>query len=223
MHAPHVSNPACPSICAIEATDLLLLRVWPRPKTIVPHSKPIAGKTNRTCPGGGLSAGIQNPMSAGSGRVNFDHHDVALLTERGAGGDRTLRLNGKCSRKWSTERWLRPRSSRPRAMDAGAQGWPDHLVPAVRQAADDAPSRSRAWCRASPSISVRASLPSVDNQNVAGQMIDQFAKLVGPMVLYARFEHQETAVELDEPLPQDGRFGFRGLGLKTQRMPFEQR
>jgi hypothetical protein len=63
----------------------------------------------------------------------------------------------------------------------------------------------------------------VDNQNVAGQMIDQFAKLVGPMVLYARFEHQETAVELDEPLPQDGRFGFRGLGLKTQRMPFEQR
>jgi len=203
---------------------LLLLRVWPRPKTIVPHSKPIAGKTNRTCPGGGLSAGIQNPMSAGSGRVNFDHHDVALLTERGAGGDRTLRLNGKCSRKWSTERWLRPRSSRPRAMDAGAQGWPDHLVPAVRQVADDAfqadhelgPERLRR-------ISVRASLRLVDNQNVAGQMIDQFAKLVGPKVLYARFEHQETAVELDEPLPQDGRFSFRGLGLKTQRMPFEQR
>ena len=164
-------------------------------------------------------------MSAVSGRVNFDHHDVALLTERAAGGDRTLRLNGKMLAEMVDRKVAQGAAqSLSRNARVGAQGWPDHLVPAVRQVADDAfqadhelgPERLRR-------ISVRASLRLVDNQNVAGQMIDQFAKLVGPMVLYAHVEHQETAVEFDEPLPQDGRFGFRGLGLKTQRMPFEQR
>ena len=54
-------------------------------------------------------------------------------------------------------------------------------------------------------------------------MLHQFAQLFGAVVLYARFENQETAVELGEPLPQRGGFGIRGLSLKTQRMPFEQR
>ena len=48
----HVSNLACPSICAIEATDLLLLWVRPRPKTFELHSKPVASKTEPNLPGG---------------------------------------------------------------------------------------------------------------------------------------------------------------------------
>src|SRR6516165_3928786 len=86
-----------------------------------------------------LSAKSQNPMSAVSGRVNFDHHDVALLTERAAGGDRTLRLNGKMLAEMVDRKVAQGAAqSLSRNARVGAQGWPDHLVPAVRQVADDA-------------------------------------------------------------------------------------
>jgi hypothetical protein len=51
-HATHVSNLACPGICAVEAIGLLLLWVRPRPKTLELHSKSVAGKTEPNLPGG---------------------------------------------------------------------------------------------------------------------------------------------------------------------------
>ena len=69
-------------------------------------------------------------MSAVSGRVNFEHHDVALLTERAAVGDRTLRINGKMLAQMVDRKVARGAEQSPsRNGRAGAQGWPDHLVP----------------------------------------------------------------------------------------------
>src|SRR5271166_4399594 len=90
------------------------------------------------------------------------------------------------------------------------------------------PSRtSRSIASLAPSIPVKSWFVgasfSTDDQNVAGQVLDQFAQLLGLSVLLARFEHQEAAVELDDPLPQGGRFGRGELGLKAHRMSFEEK
>jgi hypothetical protein len=66
-HTTHVSNLASPSIGLVEATDLLLLRVRPRPKTIEPHSRRLPVKPNRTCPAGVSPTAVSSAACTNSG------------------------------------------------------------------------------------------------------------------------------------------------------------
>ena len=47
---------------------------------------------------------------------------------------------------------------------------------------------------------VNRGIRSADDQDVAGQVLDQFPHVFRGAVLLARFEHQEPAVELEDPL-----------------------
>src|SRR5215472_7219689 len=63
---------------------------------------------------------------------------------------------------------------------------------------------------------------SADDQDVAGQVLDESPQIFRGAVLLACFEYQEPAVELEDTLSQRGWFESFGFGLQVQRMAFEE-
>ena len=60
------------------------------------------------------------------------------------------------------------------------------------------------------------------DQNVARHVLEKLPQIVRPGVLGIRLDHHQTAIELDNPLPQRGRVSRYDFGLKSQAMPFEE-
>jgi hypothetical protein len=70
--------------------------------------------------------------------------------------------------------------------------------------------------RIGDAAALRQEAGSANYQNIAGHLLDQSAQLADAGLVRHCFEHQEAAIELDDPSAQRRRFGRRRLGLKDQ-------